>query len=428
MAANLTICEKVSVMKRNILKAALCVLASVSTIFSNSIAFADNDGEKNDTPVNTVYEDIKSDKVETEFSNENNNIQEGIESNQKNTTTEKQLKEESSEKKEDMSQADKPKLETVNNYFIGTFRLYDEQTGKIYDFQANKAFTYDYKQKLPPLKVDEWSFDVFTAQIEDYFTNKHLKEILYPQKIGNTNKYKIITKKLGEKKIDKAKFKNELMNRIRIADYTPLKVPFINNEQIDSNILKNEVVLFSSYTTKYNAYDTGRTSNIVLAGEEINGTKLAPNEQFKYNTRISPIYPNLRTAKVILNNKFVEGTGGGLCQVSTTLFNATLESGLQIDHRRCHTLPVHYVPRGRDAMVSDYNDFVFRNNFPHDIYITYQRTANDEITFNIYGNRADKKNIKIWTSGRGLSYVLYRAIEGSTVEEKFYSNYQTPSN
>ncbi|EHL16826.1 hypothetical protein HMPREF9629_00068 [Peptoanaerobacter stomatis] len=86
-------------MKRNILKTALCVLASVSAIFSNSIAFADNNAEKTDTPVNTVYEDIKSDKVETEFSNENNNIQEGIESNQKNDTTEKQLKQESSEKK-----------------------------------------------------------------------------------------------------------------------------------------------------------------------------------------------------------------------------------------------------------------------------------------------------------------------------------------
>jgi len=162
----------------------------------------------------------------------------------------------------------------------------------------------------------------------------------------------------------------------------------------------------------------------MMAGKEINGTKLKHGESFRYNQRIKPISKNLKVAKIILNNEFVDGVGGGLCQVSTTLFNAALEAGLQIDFRSNHTLPISYVPRGRDAMVSDYSDFVFSNSLANDVYITYTKEYTGNITFSVYGKKTDKLSPKIWVEGGGLTYTLYRQI-GSKID-KFSSYYSKP--
>lgn len=320
---------------------------------------------------------------------------------------------------------DKPKTnsETVNNYYIGTFRLYDETTGKTYDFQANRAFTYDYKKKVPTLKVDEWSFKVFTKQIEDYYSES-VRDIFYPKQIPGKNKYTIEKVTVGKKKIDKSKFKAEISRRIKTADYSTMKIPFEKSTVITSDLAKKEVFLLSKYSTNYATSDWGRSENIMMAGKEINGTKLRPGEHFYYNQRLKPISGKLKVAKVILDNKFVDGVGGGLCQVSTTLFNAVLEAGLQIDYRRNHTLPIYYVPRGRDAMVSDYSDFVFSNSFANDIYISYSKEAAGVITFSVYGSKSDKINPKIWVEGGGSSYTLYRQM-GSKID-KFSSYYGTP--
>lgn len=383
---------------KHILKITLSILLILS-IIQGEISFAEND-----EILNTVYEDIK-------YSNEK--------------TYPDSIKKEQAEELE-LKQQESSVAETVNNYFIGTFRLYDEQSGRTYDFRANKAFAYDYKKQVPTLIVDRASFNVFTKQIEDYFSNKKMPSIIYPKQIATTNKYEIIRHYIGEKKIDKLKFENELSRRIKTADYSLMKIPFKDNNELEQNAIKNEVVLLSSYTTKYNPLDTGRSTNVQISGEEINGTMLKSNEKFYYNSRISAIYPKLKNAKIILNNKFVDGVGGGLCQVSTTLFNAVLESGMQINHRRCHSLSIGYVPLGRDAMVSDYNDFIFTNNFKNNIYIIYEKTADNEITFKIYGSKEDKKDTTIWVTGSGLKYVLHRKIDKSPVEEKFYSSYQKP--
>jgi len=407
------------------------IIVSVLTLFS-SFTFADNGKGANTEP--SPYDSEYIEEIEKTYdikqktdNKSQNKVQNPVQKTTENTDVDQDNPVDNSiieQTKPVVSDKPKTNLETVNNYYIGTFRLYDEATGKTFDFQANRAFTYDYKKKVPTLKVDEWSFKVFTKQIEDYYS-ENVRDIYYPKQIPGKNKFTVEKVTLGKKTIDKAKFKAELSNRIKTGDYSTVKIPFIKNTVNPADYANKEVVLLGKYSTNYNASDWARSENIMMAGKEINGTRLRHGEAFYYNQRIKPISKNLKVAKVILNNEFVDGVGGGLCQVSTTLFNAVLEAGLQIDFRRNHTLAISYVPRGRDAMVSDYSDFVFSNSMANDVYITYSKEHNGNITFSVYGSKSDKLNPKIWVEGGGLSYTLYRQI-GSRID-KFSSYYSKPN-
>lgn len=127
-----------------------------------------------------------------------------------------------------------------------------------------------------------------------------------------------------------------------------------------------------SFTTYFDAENTDRSSNIRLAGQKINGTILQPNEVFSFNKIVGARTEEggFKPAKIIENGKFVYGTGGGVCQVSTTLYNAALLSGLSIEEYHPHSLQVSYVAPSRDAMVSgNYFDLKFKNNRKTPIYV-----------------------------------------------------------
>ena len=124
------------------------------------------------------------------------------------------------------------------------------------------------------------------------------------------------------------------------------------------------------YSTHFAMGDRG--SNIALATSHINGTLLAPGQIFSYNKVVGPRIESagFRDAPVIVKGELVPGVGGGICQVSSTLYNAVLLSDLKIVHRAHHAFPVHYLPAGRDATVVDGAiDFQFQNNTPTPIYI-----------------------------------------------------------
>ncbi len=108
----------------------------------------------------------------------------------------------------------------------------------------------------------------------------------------------------------------------------------------------------------------GRNTNIELAAAAINNYLLFPGELFSFNRAIGPqtVERGYELAPVIVGGSVVPGLGGGICQVSSTLYNAVLEAGLEVVERYPHSQPVGYVPPGKDATVSDYLDFKFRNN------------------------------------------------------------------
>ncbi len=124
----------------------------------------------------------------------------------------------------------------------------------------------------------------------------------------------------------------------------------------------------ASYITYYSqrASDANRNFNMQLACDAINGEIIVPGEEFSYNdTVLSKRDPNndYKPAGVISGGKMTNAIGGGICQVSTTLFDAALYSGMTITSRRNHSLKVGYVPAGMDATCSwGTIDFRFRND------------------------------------------------------------------
>ena len=121
----------------------------------------------------------------------------------------------------------------------------------------------------------------------------------------------------------------------------------------------------SSFTTYFNENDRGRCENIAIAAELISGITVQPYGEFSFNQTVGrrTEEAGFQQAKIIVNGEYVLGTGGGVCQVSTTLYNAALKSGLTVTEFHPHSLQVSYVPPSRDAMVSTQSDLCFIN--PH---------------------------------------------------------------
>lgn len=125
-----------------------------------------------------------------------------------------------------------------------------------------------------------------------------------------------------------------------------------------------EDVVVASYTTYFNAADTGRNKNIELSAKAINNVIVGSGDYFSFNTMVGPRdeASGYQPAPEIINKKVVMGIGGGICQTSSTLFNAVDQVPIKVIERHHHSLSVGYVPKGRDATVSYGGlDFRFQN-------------------------------------------------------------------
>lgn len=168
----------------------------------------------------------------------------------------------------------------------------------------------------------------------------------------------------------------------------------------------------SEFSTKFSEGKVNRSSNIRLAAEHIDGTVLMPGEVFSYNKTVGRRTPQagFKLAGVYLNGRHETDYGGGICQVSTTLFNAALFANLKIRERQSHGMPVPYVPLGRDATV-DYAvvDLKFENTTGSPIAISAEVTSG-QITFRILGKKDPSLEIEIYTTdhsswGNSVKYV-----------------------
>ena len=142
-----------------------------------------------------------------------------------------------------------------------------------------------------------------------------------------------------------------------------------------------------SFTTYFDGENVDRTANIRLAAQKINGTVLESGEEFSFNRTVGARTQDngFKQAKIIQDGKFVTGYGGGVCQVSTTLYNAALLSGLEVTEYHPHSLQVAYVAPSRDAMVSgSYFDLKFKNNRKSPIYVRVNCTLSS-VCCTVYG-------------------------------------------
>nr|WP_243735197.1 VanW family protein [Paenibacillus turpanensis] len=141
------------------------------------------------------------------------------------------------------------------------------------------------------------------------------------------------------------------------------------------------------FSTAYRTSSEGRVHNIESTASVIHDQLLAPGEVFDYGKAVRETEKKFgyRSSTVIIDGNFAPGVGGGICQVSTTLYGAVLRAGLEIVERKNHSLPISYVPKGQDATFSSgWINFRFRNNTGSHLLIRTQSNHN-VLTVKLFG-------------------------------------------
>ena len=155
--------------------------------------------------------------------------------------------------------------------------------------------------------------------------------------------------------------------------------------------------LLGTFTTNYSSSGWGRAKNVENGANKISGSIMYPGDEFSVYEAVNPFTKEngYELAGSYLNGETVESFGGGICQVSTTLYNAVLKAELEITKRYNHSMIVTYVDAAADAAIAGtYKDLRFKNNYDFPIYIeaVYK---NRNLTFNIYGVETRDANRKV---------------------------------
>lgn len=204
-----------------------------------------------------------------------------------------------------------------------------------------------------------------------------------------------------ENGVDFAITMEEANNILNLENQEEYSIPLIitpATKTIDDIGTEAFPYLISSYTTKYDASNTNRSENLKIAANKINGTVLMPEDTFSFNEIVGKrtIEEGYKDAKIYENGQVVDGLAGGICQISSTLYNSVLLANLEIVERRNHSYTATYVPAGRDAtVVYGITDFKFKNSRTYPIKIE-ANVSNGIVEFKIHGIKEEiEYDIKI---------------------------------
>ncbi|WP_207726836.1 VanW family protein [Anaerosolibacter carboniphilus] len=275
-------------------------------------------------------------------------------------------------------------------YQVGRDGSYFERLQKIVSL-----YKVPYNLNLVPI-IDQSKLEGILIDIR-----KNIDQPSQDAKITKADgRFHITQEKVGLKvDIDRLKglISEELKNNYRQGT-VKVDIPVeVASPRITSESLSFIQELLGEYTTQFTAGNKNRTQNIALASKTINGTVLMPGEIFSFNEKVGPRTESrgYQNAPVIFKGELVDGLGGGICQVSSTIYNAILLSNLNIIERINHSIPSTYVPKGRDATVSyGVLDFKFQNILSQPIYIESYIRGNLLIV-KVYGQKVDNKVVKI---------------------------------
>lgn len=195
----------------------------------------------------------------------------------------------------------------------------------------------------------------------------------------------------------------------------PLDVvnPKYTTEQLDSMLFADKL---GSQTTDYSSSASGRATNVELAASKINGVILNPGEVFSYNDVVGQrtAAAGFKSAAAYAGGKVVQEIGGGICQVSSTLYCAALYANLEITARDCHHFAVGYLPAGLDATVSwGGPEFKFKNSRDLPIKVV-AKCSGGKLTVEIWGSDIDGSYVEMSYSSskgtNGTSATTYRLV------------------
>ena len=193
------------------------------------------------------------------------------------------------------------------------------------------------------------------------------------------------------KAVDKERLTDDIVTALSVGGGAVKAAYNTVNPQIYYKDLSTDIVERARFSTSFSGSSKERISNISTAAKAVNGTVLMSGEEFSFNDTVGKRSESsgYKTAKIIVDGNFVDGIGGGVCQVSTTLYNAALLSGLKVSEYHPHTLAVSYVESSFDAMVSyGSSDLRFINVTDKPVYIKGY-VADGKVNFIVYGEKPD---------------------------------------
>jgi len=178
--------------------------------------------------------------------------------------------------------------------------------------------------------------------------------------------------------------------------------PNITLEQLKGQGIQRKI---ASFTTDFSTSGSGRVHNVTVTANTLHDWELAPGEVFDYAKIIEAAQAQygFLEAPVILNGELVPGIGGGICQVSSTLYNAALLAGLEMTERRNHSLPVSYLPKGRDATFAEGSiNFRFKNSTGKHLLVRTE-VSGRKLTVKLFGTMPD--NIRYELDSKTVSVI-----------------------
>ncbi len=243
--------------------------------------------------------------------------------------------------------------------------------------QINLTFKYNAK--------------IVDQMLEDIAKDINKKPVNATITMVSSGKFNVTNDVVG-KELEGDKLKNEIISKVSGAlldDVINIQAPVKDlKPQVSAATLRTIDTRISSYSTNFASSAEGRAINIDLSTKSINSTLLMPGDVFSFNGVVGErtVQKGYQSAGIIIGDRLEQGLGGGICQVSSTLYNAVLATGLGSLERIHHTFPSSYVPVGQDATVDYGNlDYKFKNTFEYPIYIE-GFISNRNLYFNIYSS------------------------------------------
>lgn len=226
-----------------------------------------------------------------------------------------------------------------------------------------------------PVDIDSIYNEIYKKPTDAYYTTNPYA--IYPSSVGTDFKISL----------EEAK---QMLNTTADSYKIPLKTIY---PKVSTNDIGNEAFpdVLSTFSTNYSESNTNRSTNVKLAASKINGIVIMPGETFSYNYTVGPrtASAGFKEAAVYVNGTVGTGLGGGICQVSSTLYNSVLLANLEITERYNHGFLTGYVKPGTDATVSWGSlDFKFKNSRNYPIKIN-SYASNGKITTTILGLKSD---------------------------------------
>ena len=256
--------------------------------------------------------------------------------------------------------------------------IYEKLVSKL---SANSGIMINLSQKIDESKLRETlkgTFIKFNKPATDatfQITKENTMKISNEQ-VGQIIDYEALIKEIEG--IDIHKLVPEL--QVQFKD----QVPLITAAQLEDQKITG---LLASYTTRFDPSQTARTENVRIASKALDMAIIKPGDTLSFNNVVGErtVEAGYKDAYIIVNGEFVPGLAGGICQVSTTLYNTGLLANLGVTQRSNHDLAISYAPLGQDATVAYPDlDLKFKNNSGGYLLVR-TRTSNNSITIEMYG-------------------------------------------